>query len=101
AAHVEHPVVLECAERDTVIAAARHSPSFELEPQRLGQRVRVGRRGGGDEFGNRRGDFVRQSVECTDRSRRQLDRPGRIPAWRTVFVSLLPLTVWNPRLPGG
>ncbi|MDT5372015.1 MAG: hypothetical protein QOC62_6446, partial [Mycobacterium sp.] len=29
AADVEHPVVLECAKRDTVIAAARHPPSFE------------------------------------------------------------------------
>src|SRR5712675_1862009 len=66
AADVEHPVVLECAKRDTVIAAARDPPSVELEPQRLRQPVRVGRQGGGDEFGDRRGDLVWQSIERTD-----------------------------------
>ena len=34
-ADIEHPVVLERAECDAVIAAARHTPAFELEPQRL------------------------------------------------------------------
>lgn len=32
AADVQHPVVLKCAERDAIIAAARHAPSFELKP---------------------------------------------------------------------
>jgi hypothetical protein len=75
AADVEQPVVLERAERDTVIATARHTPFFELE-QRLGQPVRVGRRGGGDEFGDRNGDFVWQSIECTARRLPQPDRLG-------------------------
>lgn len=80
AADVDHPVVFMCSERDTVIAAARHTPSVELEPQRLGQPVRVGRQGGGDEFGDRSGDLVWKSIECTHRRRRQLHRPRRIPA---------------------
>jgi hypothetical protein len=35
-ADVEHSVILECAERDALIAAAGYAPSFELESQRLG-----------------------------------------------------------------
>jgi hypothetical protein len=31
-ADIEHPVVLDCAERDAVVAAARHTPAFEFEP---------------------------------------------------------------------
>jgi hypothetical protein len=80
AADVEHPVVLECAKRDTVIAAACHRPSFELEPQRLRQPVRIGRQGGRDEFGDRRGDLGWQSIERTDSCWRQLDRLGCLPA---------------------
>jgi hypothetical protein len=80
AAEVEHSVVLECVKRDTVIAAARHPPYFELEPQRLRHPVRVGRQAGGDEFGDRRGDLVWQPIERTDSCWRQLDRPGCIPA---------------------
>lgn len=36
AADVEHAIVLERAERYTVIAAPRHTPSFEFKSQRLG-----------------------------------------------------------------
>jgi hypothetical protein len=37
APQIEHAVVLERAECDSVIAAARHAPSFEFESQRLGE----------------------------------------------------------------
>jgi hypothetical protein len=36
AADVVHAIVLECAERDTIIAAPRHTPSFLFKSQRLG-----------------------------------------------------------------
>jgi hypothetical protein len=62
AADVEHAIVLERAERYTVIAAPRHTPSFEFKSQRLGWPVRVGRQGAGDELNDRRSDFVRQSI---------------------------------------
>jgi hypothetical protein len=32
AADVEHPIVLDCAERDAVVAAACDTPAFEFEP---------------------------------------------------------------------
>jgi hypothetical protein len=35
AADVQHSILLEYGERDAVIAAAGHTPTFELEPQRL------------------------------------------------------------------
>jgi hypothetical protein len=60
---VQHPVVFEYAERDAVIAAARHTPPFEFEPQRFGHPGRVARQRGGDEFGDRSSDFVRQPIE--------------------------------------
>lgn len=31
AADVQHPGVLKCAERDAIVATARHAPSFELK----------------------------------------------------------------------
>jgi hypothetical protein len=77
---IAHAVVLEEPKGDSVVTAARYTPSFELEPQRLRQPVRIGRQGGGNEFGDRSGDFVRKSLEGSDRRRGQLHRPGRIAA---------------------
>ncbi len=62
AADVQDAVVLECAERYTVIAAPRYTPSSEFESQWLGWPVRVGRQGAGDKLNDRRSDFVRQSI---------------------------------------
>lgn len=60
---VQGVLVGECPKSDAVPAAASNPPPFQLEPQRLGHGVRVGRQRGGDELGDCGGHLVRQPLQ--------------------------------------
>ena len=58
AADIENPVVLDEPEGDAIVPPSRDPPTFQLEPQRLGQALRVARQCGSDELRDGRSHLV-------------------------------------------
>jgi len=55
------------AQQDPIVAATRASIGSQLSAERLAQPVRVVSQGAGDEFDDRRGDLVWETIEVTPR----------------------------------